>query len=112
MAERLRGKIMKVTKNTIAKLIKCLENNSGLSTYDVRIEDSDELIIRYEDGNNVTHSIYFTDDECITGYLIDGIYKWHSTRKLSAYDDTAAFMFDIGIALRKQYEYVEENVLV
>jgi hypothetical protein len=103
---------MKFTKNTIAKLVKCLENNSGFTAYDVRIENSDEPIIRYEDGNNVTHSIYFTDDECITGYLIDGAYKWHSTRKLSAYDDTSMFLFDIGITLKDQYRYVEKYVLV
>lgn len=102
---------MKFTKNVITKLIKCLENNSGLPTYDVRIEDADEPIIRYEDGNNVTHSIYFTDDECITGYLIDGTYKWHSTRKLSAYDDTSMFLFDIALTLKAQYEYVEKYVI-
>ena len=104
---------MKVTKNTIAKLVKCLENNSGLSAYDVRVEDADEWIVRYEDGNNVTHSIYFTEEECITGYILeDGTYKWHSTRKLSAYGDTAAFLFDIALTLRAQYEYVERYVLV
>lgn len=101
---------MKVTKNTIAKLVKCLENNSGLSAYDVRVEDA---IVRYEDGNNVTHSIYFTEEECFTGYILeDGTYKWHSTRKLSVYDDTAAFLFDIALTLKAQHEYVEEYVLV
>lgn len=105
---------MKVTKNTITKLVKCLENNSGLSTYDVRVGNaSDEWIVRYEDGNNVTHSIYFTEEECITGYILeDGTYKWHSTRKLSAYGDTAAFLFDIALTLKAQYEYVEKYVLV
>lgn len=104
---------MKITKNFIAKLVKCLENNSGLSVYDVRVEDADEWIVRYEDANNVTHSIHFTEEECITGYILeDGTYKWHSTRKLSAYGDTAAFLFDIALTLRAQYEYVEEYVLV
>lgn len=102
---------MRVTKNTIAKLVKCLKNNSGLSAYDVRIEDSDEPIIRYEDGNDVTHSVYFTKDECITGYVIDGKYKWHSTRKMSSYADTSMFLFDIAITLKDQYKYVEEYVL-
>lgn len=102
---------MKVTKNTIEKLVKCLKNNSGLSTYNVRIEDADERIIRYEDINDITHSIYLTDNECITGYLIDGKYKWHSTCKLSAYDDTSIFLFDIGIALKEQYRYVEKYVI-
>lgn len=103
--------IMNITKNTISKLVKCLENNSGLSTYAVRVENSDEFIIRYEDVNDVTHSIYFTDEECITGYLIDGVYKWHSTHKLLAYNDLSLFLFDIALTLKSQYEYVEKYVL-
>lgn len=103
---------MKVTKNFITKLVKCLENSSQLTTYNVRIENSEEIIIRYEDINNVTHSIYFTDDECITGYIINDVYKWFSTKKLSAYDDTSMFLFDIAITLKNQWCFVADYVLV
>lgn len=102
---------MKVTKNVIANLVKCLKYNSGLSTFNVRVEEDSEIIIRYEDLNLVTHSIYFTSEECITGYIINDNYKWFSSKKLSAYSNISMFLFDIALSLRAQYEFVERYVL-
>ena len=50
---------MKITATFIKQLAKAIENSCFITAYDVRIEDSDEWIIRYENGNNCTISIYF-----------------------------------------------------
>ena len=56
---------MKVNNKLISKLINALENTSELSTSNVRrLEDTGEgeYIIRFEDGNNITTSIYFVGE--------------------------------------------------
>lgn len=50
---------MKITATFIKQLAKAIENSCFITAYDVRIEDSDEWIIRYENGNNCTISLYF-----------------------------------------------------
>lgn len=85
---------MKATMTTIKKIMKALELNS--LGYNVRLEKADVYIIRYEDINNVTCSIYFTSDdrEMVIGYLLsDGTYKWFSTFLMLSFDDNSMLLF-------------------
>ena len=104
---------MKTTMTTIKKIMKAIELNS--MGYNVRLEQADEYIIRYEDINNVTCSIYFTSDdsEMIIGYLLsDGSYKWFSTYLMESFDDNSMLLFSLGIKLDNLRKYIEEYVLV
>lgn len=50
---------MKITKSFIKHIVKAIENAAHLHAYDVRIEEADEWIIRYENLNDCTISLYF-----------------------------------------------------
>ena len=114
---------MKITATFIKSLMKTLENLSISTCYNVRLEydDENEKIIRFEDVDNTTFSLYFynLDNDCemqITWFDLDKKGHWAGTYKLDAYTkDTFLMTLAIDIVqkraaaveyISKQYEAV------
>ena len=105
---------MKVNNKLISKLINALENTSELSTSNVRrLEDTGEgeYIIRFEDGNNITISIYFSDKRyCSVGYFnAETRYRNFCTWARIDRVDEAQFLFDIAVKLHRCSDFAIDN---
>lgn len=104
---------MKMTVNTIKNIKSAIENSSELGYPTVKLYDEcGEFILRFEDTNNVTHSIYITDNLITLGYITDdGVYHWRSERKIAAFKNAFEMAFNLAISIKEQYRYVEEYVI-
>ena len=105
---------MKVNNKLISKLISVLENTSELSAHNVRrLEDTGEgeYIIRYEDGNNITTSIYFSGEcYCSVGFIDhDGKYRNFSTWARIDRTTTSQFFFDMAVTLHRCSDFAIDN---
>ena len=105
---------MKITATFIKSLMKTLENLSISTCYNVRLEfdTEDEKIIRFEDVDDTTFSLYFyrflgTDEYAmqISWLDLDRISHWAATYKLDAYTkDTFLMTLAIAFIQVKQME--------
>ena len=105
---------MIITKAFINRFVETLNNAYELRTCGTaKMIDGDEYVIRYEDLNGYTNSIYFSslDEECQIGYLdYDGKYHWFATmRNISTRTETV-FMIDIAICLYRMENHIEEEL--
>lgn len=105
---------MTVNEKFISRLISILKNASGLSAHNVRkMEDAgeSEYIIRYEDGNNITISIYFSDKRyCSVGYFnAEKRYRNFCTWARIDRVDEAQFLFDIAVKLHRCSDFAIDN---
>ena len=94
--------------------ISILENTSELSAHNVRrLEDTGEgeYIIRYEDGNNITTSIYFSGEcYCSVGFIDrDGKYRNFSTWARIDRTMTSQFFFDMAVTLHRCSDFAIDN---
>ena len=101
---------MRVNDKFISRLIGILEGASELGTANVRkMEDTgtDEYIVRYEDGNGITISIYFTDKDCCNVGYLDADARYRSFSSWARIDraNEAKFLFDLAILLHRCSEY-------
>lgn len=104
---------MTITKNNVKQVVRSIETTTMLCGHDAKYyEEGNEYVIRYEDGNNFTISIYITEFETIFGYLLeDGTYKWYATSKNSQFKKFADYMFFIGCKLMDIKYYIENYVI-
>ena len=109
-----RGIIMMINRNKVKSIIKNIENTSMLCASNARyFEEGNDFIIRFEDGNNFTISLYITEFETQYGYILeDGTYKWYGTAKNEAFKNFSDFMFFIGCKLYEIRNHIENYVCV
>lgn len=105
---------MTVNEKFISRLIGILEGASELGTSNVRkMEDTgtDEYIVRYEDGNNITISIYFTDKDCCSVGYLDAEAKYRNFVTWARIDKVseAQFLFDLAVQLHRCSDYAAYN---
>lgn len=105
---------MKVNDKFISKLINVLEQTSELGTSNVRKMEATgegEHIVRFEDGNNITISIYFSGKcYCSVGYL-DAEAKYRNFVTWARIDrvSEAHFLFDLAVQLHRCSDYAAYN---
>ena len=105
---------MKVNDKFISRLIGILEGASELGTANVRKMEATgegEHIVRFEDGNSITISIYFLGKcYCSVGYL-DAEAKYRSFVTWARIDrvSEAQFLFDLAVQLHRCSDYAAYN---
>ena len=100
---------MKVNERTVKKIVNVLEKSCSIITSNVRImpdTGESDFIIRYEDGNGITISIYFStqyEQTCVSVGFIDHDerYKTFSTTCRIK----TSYIYLIGGFLRKNLHF-------